>query len=345
MFRITSSTAAGLLVLMSLVGCTGSSSDGANERVEQLTQWAAASFERGQLDKAQHTIDEALAVEGATQTDKAAALATRIKAERRRVEAEQFDHKAAELLNKAVAMSETESPEAIVVDVANSIPQATATQRELARALLQRLRKVTVDDGAVAYWNTFDLAALTDFRERDRLPEQWQSAVEEGTPHDDALRQLWQATLRRTLPDALAAAEIQADVVVDPDHSLPAPTIEEVAANPEAWLNKKVQFDRVWIDGRLHTSMRHGRLMTVTSPAGNVHGPYIEDGVLVFSTYSDVAGQLQSLISPDGKAQGRLFCKIVRARRSGPIKATLFFRAMVYKMELYSETPEEETRR
>jgi len=338
----------GLVLLSALLGtpgCGPSRSQQANAQVEQLTREAARHLETGRLDEARQAIDEALAVEGATQSQQTAALAKRIEAECRRRETEQFHEEATEALKRAVAIGQEGRPEAAVALVAKSVPRASATQQALAQALLERVQQTTADRSAMQYWQTFDLVTLTDFREKDRLPNRWQSAVEDGPPHGDALRQLWRLTLQRTLPDALAAAETRSEAIADPDHSLPTPTIEEVAANPKPWYDKQVQFDRVWIHGRLHTTTRQGHLMTVTSPAGKVYGPYIEDGRLVFATYGDVAGQLESLIPHGKKMQGRVFCKITRGRRSGPVKMTSFTRVIVSKVELYSEAPNKDARR
>ncbi|MBN2216972.1 MAG: hypothetical protein JW719_06320 [Pirellulales bacterium] len=331
-------------MMLALTGCGPSRSQRANERVDQLTRQAATLFKLGQIDDAQRTIDAALAVEGATRRDEAVALAGQIGAKRRQVDTEQFDRQAAGALEQAVALNEEGNAAEAVRLVARSVPRSSDIQQELADALVHRVEQLAADATAMRYWETFDLAALVDFREKDRLPDDWQSTVDAGPPHGDALRRLRQTTLRRTLPEALAEAERRAERLAHPDNALPSPTIEEVAADPESWIDKDVRFDRVWIGGEIITSLKQGRLLTVTSPAGNVYKPYIEKGALVFSTYGAVAKRLESFVAPDERVEGRLFCKIVRARRTGTVSTTSFYRAMVSKVELYEEPPERNQR-
>jgi len=330
----------GLLTLAVVAGCGPSREERANAHVERLTRRAATLFEKGQLDDAQRAVDEALAVEEATQQEQAIHLARRIGTERRRVDTEQFTRQAPEALDQAVALAEQGNAASAVALLGKLLPQTSGVQQELARSLIQRVEQLADDNVALRYWKMLDPAAMVDVREKDRLPDDWQAAVADGPPYGDALRRLWRATLRRTMPTALANAELLADRVVDPDYLLPTPTIEEVAADPWPWVGKQVRFPGVWVNGQVITSMKHGRLLTVRSPAGKVYEPTIETGVLVFSTYGDVARRFQSLVAPDQRAQGCLFCKIVRARQLGMSGAASFYQAMVYKIELYAETPE-----
>lgn len=337
MKAITTAAMIAVVALAGVAGCGPSRAERANAEVARLAAEARSHLKSGDLDAAENAIDAVLTVEGATKANSYADLATQIRSARRRTDTDAFNRRAAELLRQAAVMAEANRAHESLVLVSKSLPQTSPAQQESAQALWARVLAATSDETASRYWTGFDLAALTDFREKGRLPDDAASTVADGPPHGDALRRLWLATLRRTLPVALADAEIRADEAADPDHSLPAPTIEQVAADPTSWVRRQVQFDRVWLAGEMLSTMRYGRLLTVTSPAGKKYEPYTRDGALVFATYRDVARQLESVLGPGKRSQARLFCKIVRGSETGPVRATSFYLAMVYKVELYSE--------
>jgi hypothetical protein len=323
--------------VIGIAGCGPSRAERANNEAFRLSSEAEVCLKFGDLDAAERAAKEALAVKDATETGGADVVLGDIRLARRQKDTDEFRRRAAELLGRAAVMTEAGHAREALALLAKALPQTSATEQQLAQTLWARVLTVTSDQGAARYWAAFDLAALTDFREKGRLPEHAASTVADGPPHGDALRRLWLATLRRTLPVALAEAEAKADEVADPDHSLPAPTLEQVAADPKSWVGKQVQFDHVWLSGEMFTSMSHGRLLTVTSSAGKTYEPYVRSGALVFSTYSDVARKLETVLGPGRKSQARLFCKIVRGHESGPVQATSFYLAMVFKVEVYAE--------
>ena len=340
MKSLTSAIIFSLLTFGCMTGCGPSRSEIANAELQQLFEQAESQFQMGHLDEAKETIDQALAIKDATHRQEALALAEQINGKRRRRAVEPFNREAAKLLDKAAALYETDGPEAMMAMVAKSIPQASDVQRELALALLQRIQQATSWTNAYRYWDKHELTTLIDFREKDQLPEDWKSAVADDSPHRDVLCKLWRTTLRQALGEALAKAEIEDNRTVDPDHLLPSPTIEEVAADPKAWQGKEVQFDQVWIDGEVRVSKRRGWLLTVTSPAGEVYAPLIKQDALIFTTRGSVAKKLESFVAKNERVRARIFCKIERGRRTGPANVTSFYQAIIFKVELYAARDE-----
>ncbi|NLE38877.1 MAG: hypothetical protein GX621_12705 [Pirellulaceae bacterium] len=332
---------AAVVVLLAACGCAGSSDEEANALVERATRQAAVWFEAGNLDEARRAIDEARAVEGATRTEDRDALARKIDEACLRRDTEQFDRAAAESLEKIPGLDREQRRRAAAL-VAEAVPQASPAQRQLAQTLVTAVGKAVAENEAARYWRGFELAALIDFREKAILPDQWAAPIALGGEHGEAVRRLYRETLETTLPDALARAEIRADRPVDPDHSLPSPSIEEVAANPGAWLDQRVQFERVWISGRITPTLRDGQLLTVTSTAGRVHEPRMDEGRLVFVGDRRIAYEIKSLIAEGSKSRGRVFCRIEQTRGRETTRPTSYYRALVFKFELYSDNEDDE---
>jgi hypothetical protein len=134
------------------------------------------------------------------------------------------------------------------------------------------------------------------------------------------------------LPEALAAAEIRADLPVDPADLLPSPTIEEVVADPKKWQGKKVRFDKVWISSRVAETLRQGTLLTITSPAGKVYEPYIEKGRFVFAANRRAAYRLKKLIRPGTAVRGSLVCEIDSASHREGSRIIYYPRALVSRV-------------
>ncbi|HBO44956.1 MAG TPA: hypothetical protein DD670_13710 [Planctomycetaceae bacterium] len=82
--------------------------------------------------------------------------------------------------------------------------------------------------------------------------------------------------------------------------------------------------------------------MTVTSAGDKVHEPRIDEGRLVFVGDRRIAYEIKSSITEGSKARGRLFCRIEQARGRETTRPTSYYRALVFKFELYSDDGDDE---
>jgi len=211
------------------------------------------------------------------------------------------------------------------------------------RVALDDMTQAVSRSRALEFWSRHESIQLADFQEKGRLPEStWLASW--GKPIESPLiRDVWLATLRQTLPEAVARSERLPDPTIIMTRFLnvedwPNPTEatppEEVAAHPDPWRDKLVRFDKVKLGGQIDVEPGLGYLLDVTSAAGTRFPARVGD-TLLFTTNADVARQLKQLLAGKDSVRARLYCKMDTDKRLGLKGLKTFPKAMVYKLELY----------
>jgi hypothetical protein len=327
-------------------GCGPSEAERADRQVARLTEQASEFFEMGMIDRAEETVQEALAVPSATRNEAALALLEKIRAKRHRLDTEKFNRETAPLLAEVKGLIEKGDSTQAVEWVQRHADRAQGVNKKLAEALLHHLRIATSEDKALELWARSDTAQLKEHAGSATLPEQlWLETWGENITNP-TLREVWRDTVQKTLPVAIAKSE--AGTLKRPEPSADSrrgdetpplvATIEEVNAQPEQWYGKTVVFDNVWIHGKVTLDKDYGFLFPVTSAAGKRFSGVARGDRLVFATYPDIAKQLKKQVrSKKDKVRAKVSCEIVRARKMGLTGLKSFPKAMVYKVGVYED--------
>lgn len=333
------------LVLAS--GCGPSEAERADRQVARLTEQAASFFELGMIDRAEETVQEALAVPSAKRNEAALALLEKIREKRRRLDIEKFNREIAPLLAEVKGLIEKGDSTQAVELVQRHADRATGVNKELAEVLLRQLRIATSEDKALELWARLDTAQLKEHAGSGTLPERlWLEAWGEDVTNP-TLRAIWRDTIQKALPVAIAQSEAgtlkrpkpPADSRRGDETPPPVSTIEEVNAQPEQWYGKTVVFDNVWIHGKVTLDKDYGFLFPVTSAAGKRFSGIARGDRLVFATYPDIAKQLKKQVrSKEDKVRAKIHCEIVRAMKMGLTGLKSFPKAMVYKVGVYEDS-------
>ncbi|MCX7427420.1 MAG: hypothetical protein NTW96_17540 [Planctomycetia bacterium] len=209
---------------------------------------------------------------------------------------------------------------------------------------LSEMKEAVSAARAMEFWSRYKTAELADFQEKGRLPEtcwleKWGSPI--ATP---GIEEVWRATLRQTLPAAVASSESRPKPILIVTRLLPvenwpdpaqATAAEDVDSSPGQFYGKLVYFDDVGLGAGMTQGAEQGFLLDVTSAAGNRFPARASGDTLVFATQQDVFQQLKQRLAGEDRIRARLYCRIDKGKKMAPGELKTFPKAMVYKLELY----------